>query len=177
MWVVEICKIMLWFLGFSSTTASWPQLSGLNPCKVSGLSRDISTSIKFPPWICGSMTNHKIGYRISDWSVSHKFKEETSSWWVTWQVWYLTRILAGSPWMQQPVRVGTESTACMICCCHKCSSNNCLLWFSPWLREPKPNQLRLGTKLYISSNIKIPTNFVLMAIFARLGDLAILPFC
>ena len=80
-------------------------------------------------------------------------KEEIPSWWVTWQAWYLAKILAGSPWMQQPVRVGTESTACMICCCHKCSSNNCLLWFSPWLREPKPNQLRQGSKLCISSNI------------------------
>ena len=175
MWVVEICKIMLWFLGFSSTTASWPQLSGLNLCTVSGLSRDISTSIKFPPWICGLMTNHKIGFRIriSDWSVSRKFKEEIPSWWVTWQAWYLARILAGSPWMQQPVRVGTESTACMICCCHKCSSNNCLLWFSPWLREPKPNQLRLGTKLYISSNKNTPTNLI----SSRLGHLAILTFC
>ena len=52
-------------------------------------------SLKFPPWICGWPTNHRTRFRIriSDGLGSRNFMEEILSWQVTWEEWYLKRIL------------------------------------------------------------------------------------
>ena len=52
-------------------------------------------NLKIPSWTCGWPTNDRTGFRIriSDRLSSRNFMEEILSWQVTWQDWYLTRIL------------------------------------------------------------------------------------